>query len=537
MNKNQLCNSVLLTLTGLALVTQAWASTPVWTFAPMAGYPPSLTLSANETGIIQYTVTNQSRKPHTLRMNAIQGISASGCTAALGYHQSCMLTLTVKASAMKSDIMGGPVLCAQGNPNQCYQPSQANSLAIRLSRREQYTITPSSGANGTINPSNLQTVKSGATLTFTATPAAGYGVANWLVDGQQVQSGGTKYSLTNIKANHAVTVQFGQSTITPSVSTLALSVKDTATNPALTGIARKIIITNTGSAPATNVQVIPNNLPLGTTVNAAGCSTVAANNGTCELIITPGAAASDNCTTGTTPTGSLNITADPGLSETVNVYVIGYGCQYQGGFVFAVNDTTAITGSIGGKVASLENQQPAEPNGIVWDADPTCSTPPFQCIRQTNAWDYRYGQNLAQVLGSSNPNNSGTNGPGNTWQISNVLNGTGGNTNNPANYAAGVCISYTDAENHNDWYLPALCDMGTGGCAAELQIQNIENNLNLLLGNSCAFSPNCLAGVYWSSTEVPEAPQSTAWSHSFSNRHQDYRIKFIHAGVRCIRDF
>ncbi|WP_298624395.1 hypothetical protein [uncultured Legionella sp.] len=65
-------------------------------------------------------------------MKPIKGIQSTGCTTRLEYNQSCTLTLTVDGNALNGFITGGPVLCEQGNPLQCYQPSQANSLAIRI---------------------------------------------------------------------------------------------------------------------------------------------------------------------------------------------------------------------------------------------------------------------------------------------------------------------------------------------------------------------------------------------------------------------
>ena len=58
--------------------------------------------------------------------------------------------------------------------------------------------------------------------TFTATPYSGYTADEWSLDGSVVQSGGTTYTLENIKANHTVTVSFAQAygtlkvTLTPS---------------------------------------------------------------------------------------------------------------------------------------------------------------------------------------------------------------------------------------------------------------------------------------------------------------------------------
>ena len=71
-----------------------------------------------------------------------------------------------------------------------------------------YTITPKAGFNGTISPKSVQTVNSGGSVTFTATPNAGYAVNTWSVDGTVVQTGGATYTLSNITANHTVLVTF-----------------------------------------------------------------------------------------------------------------------------------------------------------------------------------------------------------------------------------------------------------------------------------------------------------------------------------------
>ena len=76
------------------------------------------------------------------------------------------------------------------------------------------TVTPSAGANGSISPSTAQTVNSGGSLTFTATPNTNYLVSQWLLDGTSVQTGGTSYTLTNITANHTLQVTFKSTTVT-----------------------------------------------------------------------------------------------------------------------------------------------------------------------------------------------------------------------------------------------------------------------------------------------------------------------------------
>ena len=75
-------------------------------------------------------------------------------------------------------------------------------------------------------------------------------------------------------------------------------------------------------------------------------------------------------------------------------------------------------------------------------------------------------------------------------------------------YAAGFC--YGTFNNHSDWYLPAICEMGyTGGgsdagCGANTNsptLQNIESSLIDIAGLSAP------AGGYWSSTEESGNPQ------------------------------
>jgi len=71
-----------------------------------------------------------------------------------------------------------------------------------------YTVTPGSGANGSINPNTPQTVTSGGSVRFTATPNVAYGVYQWLLNGLVVQTGGTSYTTSAITANSTVEVTF-----------------------------------------------------------------------------------------------------------------------------------------------------------------------------------------------------------------------------------------------------------------------------------------------------------------------------------------
>jgi|GEM_PF-2480121 len=86
-----------------------------------------------------------------------------------------------------------------------------------------FLVTSSAGANGTITPLGAQTVASGASITFTITPAMGYSVASVLVDG--VSAGAvTTYTFTNVTAAHTIAATFAVTgTLTPSTTTLSQS--------------------------------------------------------------------------------------------------------------------------------------------------------------------------------------------------------------------------------------------------------------------------------------------------------------------------
>ena len=70
-----------------------------------------------------------------------------------------------------------------------------------------YTITPTAGANGTITPSSVQTVNSGASSTFAIAANSGYKIADVLVDGVS-QGSITSYTFTNVTANHTISASF-----------------------------------------------------------------------------------------------------------------------------------------------------------------------------------------------------------------------------------------------------------------------------------------------------------------------------------------
>jgi hypothetical protein len=71
-----------------------------------------------------------------------------------------------------------------------------------------FTVRPGAGIGGTITPAAEQSVSIGGSVSFTATPGAGYEVDQWLVNGAAAQIGGTTLSLASVTGNAAVQVTF-----------------------------------------------------------------------------------------------------------------------------------------------------------------------------------------------------------------------------------------------------------------------------------------------------------------------------------------
>lgn len=422
--------------------------------------------------------------------------------------------------------------------------------------KEAFTVTATSGNNGTISPQGLIKINYGGSQQFTATPAADYSVNQWLLDGAPVQTGGNTYTLSNVTANHNVQATFTQG-LTPSVSSLALAVNCPSpgtpgcvyTNPALTGHSRQITITNKGTIPVTNVSVMAHDLPSGTSIASTTCNGTLNVMEACSIIIKPGPVASSDCTSGTTPTCStITVTTNEAMSSQVSVVVLSYSCLYQGGYVYSVNDATPQTGSIGGKVVTTSNQATEDSPGVIWSAD--------------SSGNYDGGVSLWGIDDSSTVSNPSPNAssfdPATHYPGQSNCNGASDGTCNTNNidtyfntiaapppplssYAAGLCKATIN--NYSDWYLPAICEMGpddgsmicTSPPLMQLE-QNMHDNLPVLV-NNCT-GAQCLAGEYWSSTELMGNPVDIAWAECFAangGSTQCVEGKNETLGVRCSR--
>ncbi|GAB4365163.1 MAG: hypothetical protein Kow0042_04240 [Calditrichia bacterium] len=111
----------------------------------------------------------------------------------------------------------------------------------------QFTLTASTGANGSISPSGAVVVFQGDDQTFTMTPIAGYEVADVLVDGVSVGAV-SNYTFTNVTADHTIHATFQPQTFTITASAGAGgSISPTGAVPVTGGTDQTFTITpNTG---------------------------------------------------------------------------------------------------------------------------------------------------------------------------------------------------------------------------------------------------------------------------------------------------
>ncbi|RYH26679.1 MAG: DUF1566 domain-containing protein, partial [Alcaligenaceae bacterium] len=208
-------------------------------------------------------------------------------------------------------------------------------------------------------------------------------------------------------------------TLSISLASLTLSANQPLRNPALTGNPRVLTITNTGAEEAVDVAITSSPpLPVGTTVSPASCATIPAAGGTCVLTVTPGSV--PTAAVGDTASAPAVVTIAGSNTNTLTsqIAVLAYGSVYQAGYVFAVDDTLPISGSIGVKVAGLTNRS----NAIMW-------SPVNSSVGATSPTDGASNSRAILAAYSASPANS---------------------------YAAGLCSQPQGG--YSDWYLPAMCE-------------------------------------------------------------------------------
>lgn len=288
------------------------------------------------------------------------------------------------------------------------------------------------------------------------------------------------------------------------------------------GKSRYFKLTNEG-----DTQIVGLNCPAVTSASIAsirceGCQTLLPGE-SCEIWVSP--TSIPTAEVGDTHPSPLRL-AMSGLNISpfdLWVNVLTYGSFYQSGFLFSIVETVDVGVSIGGTVAAERDTVVYLP-GLAWDSTPLCNDVLGLC-------------KITRAHSPTNGTDETTSGvSGNTYLITHAL------TPDPLSYAAGRC-SRLPSDERNHWYLPAICELGYGAHAGNVDcgtkdnplLPNIQSNLIELGMNAFNFST---PGNYWSSTEFLLQPRAYAWYAYLSdqnNAYQDINAKFGQLGVRCVR--
>ena len=476
------------------VISTAYAGYPLWTFTPNPNFPPNISMRSNQTGIVVYTVQNQSHKAKSLMLKSTPGVTQSlPCNLnPVGQPgSSCSLVLAITGNTLpKEGLHTGPILCETNldgtpNANQCYRPSSADNLNINLTQ-------PSVGVTITVDPFIL----------FVAQPSSGPGTGTVTVTNEINSSDSAKNVTATIPSGSGMSLQsttcgnnlaIGAScTMTFATSQqlgpITIPVKGDNTNTtniyaesfagaviSVTGPAQQSRIVPTGGTLDLIITNDPDSIFSATSIqvsNKTACPNLSITHSTCSNVA-PGA----SCTltlSSSTPYAPCTITVSG--SNTANSPTVLIAFSHLGGLVFESNGNN-------GKV--------------VIDAASEFSS----------EWTF---PSKAGIPGAM----SDTDGVSNTNAI-------------VVNYActnqAGNCAAYRCRTISADWYLPAK--------------NELQAVIFALCPNSsypCAFG-NFQSSTYWSSTQgfadtnaydvdVPDGNFGPADKH---------RSKY----VRCIRNF
>lgn len=482
-------NNVMMGLLFL-ITTISYAGMPLWTFTPLTA--TTISVPSNDTATVQYTITNQSSRVHTLSMQSIQGVTQT--TTGLGIcgnpfiltaNASCTLSLQVNGSQLNTPINDGPIVCEQGSSLQCYRPASGDILHItQASAITDATITvtgspltlTTNGPTGTLTINNTSLIVAATNITSDFTGTA--------LDGNVTETGNT---CASVAPQSSCTL-----TYTPGSAVVASTdfpIQGSNTNAVTAAIQIDAGITIDTVSPhrgpasgGTGVTITGSGFTDATNLTFGGSAATNLNvvNSTTVTAVTPAHAAGSVDVVITTLSGSA--TKTEGFS-----YVPTQVGQYAYGGTIA-----CLNGGLNNLIAATADNS----TGIQWGGFGTT----------TNA-------------------TSTTDGATNTTTIVTALGPS-------STYAAGLCSNYevdsqgnTPCESgnacYNDWFLPAGNNTEASG-----QLNCLYTNEASIGGFEIAF--------YWSSTEFNV---NGAWNQFFANGSQGGDIKSATSRVRCVRAF
>jgi len=138
-------------------------------------------------------------------------ISPSGTTS-VNSGESQIFTITPSAGYRVTDVLVDGSSVGPVSTYEFTNVTENHTISATFSINT-YTITASSGDNGTISPSGATSVNHGGSQTYTIAPNESYHIADVLVDGSSVGAV-SSYTFTNVSGNHTISATFITSSFT-----------------------------------------------------------------------------------------------------------------------------------------------------------------------------------------------------------------------------------------------------------------------------------------------------------------------------------
>jgi hypothetical protein len=185
---------------------------------------------ANRGAVSAYSFTNVTAN-HTITVHFKQinyritaTVEANGAISFPGVNtvnpgSSMTFTITPDAGYHVADALVDGSSVGARNSYTFTNVTANHTITATFAENDWFVIDSSAGPNGTISPSGRGSVLGGTNQRFTIIPAAGYRIADLLVDGSSVGSL-TSYTFYNVQAVHAISASFTLDvyTITASVT-------------------------------------------------------------------------------------------------------------------------------------------------------------------------------------------------------------------------------------------------------------------------------------------------------------------------------
>ena len=201
------------------IITVNSGGSQTFTITPSAGYQVQSVIvdGSNRGAVTNYTISNISgchsimaffkMVSYTITATAGLGGSISPGTSYVNSGGDITFTITPSTGYTTAGVSVDGVPQGSVGTVPFMNVTSNHTISATFTPNPSYTINASAGPNGTISPTGGVSVLGGTNQTFTITPAAGYVVANVLVDGASVGAV-TSYTFSNIQAGHTISASF-----------------------------------------------------------------------------------------------------------------------------------------------------------------------------------------------------------------------------------------------------------------------------------------------------------------------------------------